>query len=637
MKKHIFYSILCCLLAALMIVSLAACGNDPVMPPLEGGTQDGGNTALPDIPDDSGADGTQNGTGGEEDNGNGGTPTPEVPTITVENIKNAKIVYVPKNYASGGKVEQSLDGLISLINSRYSCQMVKTSDQVLASNPDYQEYEYEIIIGETKRDASKNNLTDLLYSDWGYVIDGTKIVIKGGSQEALLEGIKEFKSAISATKEDPNIFYTRTMDKIYRANLAGKDLTVNGTPISDFSIVYPAKGTEYEEELARRLSDYIASISGHVLKFIPDSRAKGAHEILIGNTNRDFAALTQSGAALESDKNHVAIVGENAYDYGLAQQALSDLLLSAALAKEGVTLPDKTPVDGTDKIKIMSYNVYGFDYYASRCDNMRRLVTKYLPDIIGYQEPDVTMTNNLRMEGYYEWFDGKGRHDTADGSTLSDAAGANSISPIGYAKDRYTFILGDTKWSTGTPDVPSKNPASKYYRMYTYAMLRDNQTGEEFIVVNHHVQRDVATEQLTYMFKFFQENYTDIPVIMLGDFNSESNTDVIKRVVMADGGFTSLHSMANNPESVASPRIDWIFGMSCCIQGTFFKTCYETYPDTQAKLDKEYGDGKIPSDHEPVYAEFTIKSDREEHTHDWSKLASEAEWTTQPTVPQRQN
>ena len=137
------------------------------------------------------------------------------------------------------------------------------------------------------------------------------------------------------------------------------------------------------------------------------------------------------------------------------------------------------------------------------------------------------------------------------------------------------------------------------------------------------------------MFKFFQENYTDVPVIMLGDFNSESNTDVIKRVVMQEGGFTSLHKMATNPEA-KEPRIDWIFGMSCCIQGTFFKVCYETYPDSQAKLDKEYGDGKIPSDHEPVYGEFYIKSDRADHTHDWSSLADDYDWVTKPIVPERQ-
>lgn len=635
-----FVRYLCLMLALVTVVGLCACAEPTVPETPDNGTQtppvDNPNTDLP--PENNGDNGENNnnnenpGTGGENETPD---PEPENVMITAANIKKAKIVYIPKNYASGGKVEQALDGLIALINSRYSCKMIKTSDQVLPTNPDYQEYEYEIIIGETKRAASKNKLTDLLYSDWGYVIDGTKIVIKGGSQEALLEAIKSFKAAISATKENPNVFYDRSMDKIHRANLAGKDLVINGTPISEFSIVYPAKGSEYEEALARRLSDYIASISGHVLQFIPDSRTKGAHEILIGKTNRAFTVLTQSGAALETDQNHIAIVGENAYDYGLAQQALSNLLLSAALAKTPVTLPDKTPVEDTEKVKVMSYNVYGFDYYASRCDNMRRLITKYLPDIIGYQEPDVTMTDKLRMEGYYEWFDGEARHTYPNGSLVSDPSGANSISPIGYAKDRYTFILGDTKWSTGTPDVPSKNPASAYYRMYTYVMLLDNVTGEELIVVNHHLQRQVATEQVTYMFKFFQENYTDVPVIMLGDFNSESNTDVIKRVVMQEGGFTSLHKMATNPEA-KEPRIDWIFGMSCCIQGTFFKVCYETYPDSQAKLDKEYGDGKIPSDHEPVYGEFYIKSDRADHTHDWSSLADDYDWVTKPTVPERQ-
>jgi len=76
--------------------------------------------------------------------------------------------------------------------------------------------------------------------------------------------------------------------------------------------------------------------------------------------------------------------------------------------------------------------------------------------------------------------------------------------------------------------------------------------------------------------------------------------------------------------------------MSCCVKGTYYKWCREVYPDKQARPNDTFGDGKWPSDHAPVYAEFVFKSDREVHTHDWSKLASEATWVTKPTVPERQ-
>ncbi len=635
MKKTSLKSYVCLLLAILMVMSLVACGEDPVVPS-GGEQQNGGNSSIIDDWENEEENNTPDNGNGNENGGNESEPPVTIPTFTIENLKNAKIVYPVKAYAPEGQVETALDTLITAINGRFSCKLQKTTDPVFTGHDTYKELEYEILVGDTNREESKENLTDLLQGDWGYKICGTKIVIKGGSQEAVLQAINAFRTNVVTTYRDATKFYESSLDKIHRANRAGKDLVINGTHISQFTIIYPAKANEYEKGLARRLSDYIAMLSGHILPFYPDGRAQGEHEILIGNTNRPFSKITTSGAAVEADSKYIAIVGSNAYDYGLAQEALSDLMEAAVIAKKELTLPDKTPVDVSDKVKVMSYNVYGFLADTTRCDNICRLITKYLPDIVGYQEPDLAMTNKLRMAGYYEWFDGKPRHTLPNGTLVPDKGGANSISPIGYAKDRYELILGDTKWCTGTPDVASKHPDSAHYRMYTYVMLRDKVTGEEFIVVNHHLQGEVATYQLTYMFKFFQENYTDIPVIMLGDFNRDASTETISRVVIQDGGFTSTHNMTINPESNSPARIDWIFAMNCCVKCSYYKWCKETYPDSMAYTQYTFGDGKYPSDHCPVYAEITIKSDREEHTHDWSKLASEVDWVTKPTVPTRQ-
>jgi hypothetical protein len=166
-------------------------------------------------------------------------------------------------------------------------------------------------------------------------------------------------------------------------------------------------------------------------------------------------------------------------------------------------------------------------------------------------------------------------------------------------------------------------------------MLRDKVTGEEFIVMNHHLQGTDATVQLTYAFKFLQLAYKDMPIIMMGDYNSRAGTDAIDRVMCKDGGFTSMHKMAVNNEVKNPANIDWIFGMSCCVQGTFYKWCQETYPDMKAYPNENFGDGKWPSDHRPVYVEFHFKSDRAEHTHDWSKLAGEVSYKINPVIPAR--
>jgi len=626
-------SFCCVLLALLATVSLVACGQGTPGP--QDGQQSGGNNSLIDDWDN----GTDENDGNE---GAGDGTILELASFTVENLKEAKIVYPANVYAVDGKVESALHTIINAINYRYESKGVaitKTTDKINSSQP---EFEYEILVGDTNREESAQTFPDLLQGDWGYKIVGTKIVIKGGSEEALIKALTAFNSNVIGTSWGAvnKPFYDSSRDTVSRDVRVGRDLVINGTHISQYSIVYPNNGTKFEKELARRMADHIALISGHIIPFYSETQGRGDHEILIGETDRPFSIQTTSGAAIESDQNYIAIVGSTAYDYGLAQEELADLIQAAAIAKQELTLPAKEVVNPSSKISAMAYNVYGFDYYDSRCDNIRRLVTKYLPDILTYQEPDTSMTNKIRMEGYYDWFDGKPRHTKPDGTLVPNASayGANSISPIFWAKDRFEFILGDTKWTTGTPDEPTLAAGAHHYRMYTYALLRDKQTGEEFIVVNWHMDFDepVQVPGLQYMFKFFQEaGYTDVPVIMLGDFNAVASSKVISEITVNQGGFTSMHNMTNNPEASSPADIDWIFGMACCVNVSFYKVCRETYPDSEARPDKVYGDGKYPSDHCPVYAEFKIKPDMTEHTHNWSHIGSAVNWITRPSIPTR--
>jgi hypothetical protein len=75
--------------------------------------------------------------------------------------------------------------------------------------------------------------------------------------------------------------------------------------------------------------------------------------------------------------------------------------------------------------------------------------------------------------------------------------------------------------------------------------------------------------------------------------------------------------------------------MNCCVNASLHNVCSEKYPDEFSNPDKAYGDGKYPSDHRPVYAEFKFKADMTPHTHDWSEIASAVHWANEPTVPVR--
>jgi hypothetical protein len=175
------------------------------------------------------------------------------------------------------------------------------------------------------------------------------------------------------------------------------------------------------------------------------------------------------------------------------------------------------------------------------------------------------------------------------------------------------------------PDTFSKLSGSDHYRIYTYVVLRDKITGVEFVVVNHHLDTadNVQVPTLRYAFKFFQENYTDLPVILLGDFNAREDSETIYSVVKSQAGYKSLYDMAPNKGSAAA-NIDWIFAMDCCVSGIYYNWCKETYPDKGGAYSNKY-DGQKPSDHAAVYAEmeFSIKS---AHTHSWAKAAAGVYW-----------
>ena len=145
MKKNSLKTYICLLLAIVMIVSTWGCSAEPVQPSDD--AQQNGDVTEPDnsgttAPDNGGTTEPDNGDANEPDNGKTeDEPVVETAKWTIANLKSAKIVYPGKTYAAGGQVETALDSLITAIKSRFSCELVKTIDQVLPNHATYTEYE----------------------------------------------------------------------------------------------------------------------------------------------------------------------------------------------------------------------------------------------------------------------------------------------------------------------------------------------------------------------------------------------------------------------------------------------------------------------------------------------------------------
>ena len=609
MKAVKLKQVVCFLLMLAMLTSLWACNSEAPPPALDQLPEDDGLDDFDDFEDE----------GNEDEPDNGENEQPEaIIGITVEELANAQIV-IPENSmveSADGYVYSAVLSLQRAIKTHYKVELPIVNDAYQIKKP------VEILVGDTNREESSTVLTTLLLNDYGYTVKNSKLVIRGGNDEGLKLALNRMSNSVVASKAaGTGYFYTRELDWKHSETYLAKDATLNGTKLSEYAIVYPAKSLLYEKELAERLANSLQTLTGKKVASYPDNKGylAGTKEILIGDTNREFTPISQA-AAVETDANFVSITGANAYQIGLAQETLMDFIGNEIVAKRmTMTLPATTPADERDTVTMMGYNINGTTAALKpyRIENLCRLITKYLPDFAIFQEPAENMMRYIQMQDYYGYYMGIPRHGEGVPALDPYWPGANSYAPILYAKDRYEVIEGGTKWMTDTPDVISRLPGSDYYRIYTYALFEDKHTGERFVVVNHHLDFDkqVQVTTMKYMFEFLQKTYTNIPIVMAGDFNATASSPVIQDVITADiGGFTSASNIATRVNVAAtSGDIDFIFVTDCCVDVSYFTMCRETYPDP-TNIDFDH---KMPSDHPAVYAELTFNSKRG-CTHDWS-------------------
>ena len=396
------------------------------------------------------------------------------------------------------------------------------------------------------------------------------------------------------------------------------EVTLNGAPLKNYRIVYAAANQHFEKPLAEGLAARIADLSGDVLEWGDDSAPAVAHEIRIGKVARE-GSRNGEDTVLAVYPCGIALQGVTAYELGLGVRQLLKDLEEAVVRGDGViTYAADTPVEARTAVSFMSYNFYGFHAYQSRMDNICRVITKYMPDIVSIQEPDLAMMalTHVNLDGYYAYYNGRPRHGEDESQIPEDAKGANSVAPILYNAIRYRLLSCDTKWMSDTPDVVSKFESCAYYRHFSYVELEDRVTGARLVAVNLHLQRKLGVEQMRVVFDYLNRKFNDVPVFLIGDLNNEEPTPTLQ-LIREVAGFASAHDTAKKIRDKHN-RIDWILYTPDCAQATFYHCCTETYPDPDDR--KGYYHGKTPSDHFAFYAEVELNTEAK-IAHDWREVA----------------
>jgi endonuclease/exonuclease/phosphatase family metal-dependent hydrolase len=257
-------------------------------------------------------------------------------------------------------------------------------------------------------------------------------------------------------------------------------------------------------------------------------------------------------------------------------------------------------------LKVMTYNIRldiesdGENNWKHRKDFFNAQIQFYAPDVFGVQEAKPNQVLDIATALSQYSYIGIGR----------DGTGKGESSNIFYAKEKFKVMESNTFWLSPTPDTISIGWDAAYNRVCTYALLRNKQNNKLIWIFNthlDHIGEEARTKGLELILSRIEKiNGNKYPVILMGDFNSEPETNRIialknkmnyARTISKEKPFGPYGTFNNFKYNHATTQlIDYIFlskGNSITVSK------YAVLSDAK--------DLKYPSDHFPVFIEINYK------------------------------
>jgi len=494
--------------------------------------------------------------------------------------------------AASAELTKSFHKLRDAINEKTSVNLPTKTDFFREDKEMFKRGEYEILVGATEREESVNFIKDLRSRDYGYALVNKKLVIAGKTEDATILAVDAFIKDVLKSA-GPGIFYSSRYDRTVYGEYDVKELFIGDIPIEDFRIVYPRQCITEVKECVRKITDAVGKTCGFLPEAVNDRtpREEFAHEILIGNTNRDGTSADQDGAPVISfDGTDVRINGPDAGSVCLGIGEFISKVSSLKGDTVKMKLENKEEINVT-AMTAMSFNVLVSKMTEERSGRVVEMVKKYMPDTVGFQEASPSWMEVLKngLSDVYA-FTGEGRNGGDSGE----------YNPIFYNKNKFTLISSKTQWLSDTPGFPSKYSESSLNRIFTYALLERKEDGKRLMVINTHFDHtnDTARErQAKVLARFISENL-EYPIILTGDFNTSASSAAFNTVVSS--GVVNSYAVAAKSETAPtftdfgsrSAVIDFIFIDPLRIAVRSYKVCNEKI------------NGEWPSDHHPVLIEY---------------------------------
>jgi endonuclease/exonuclease/phosphatase family metal-dependent hydrolase len=261
-------------------------------------------------------------------------------------------------------------------------------------------------------------------------------------------------------------------------------------------------------------------------------------------------------------------------------------------------------VTNAETLRVMSFNVRypsksdGPNIWESRRDLLVDTIRKHSPDVVGTQELFFEQGEYIVAQlPKFSWF-GVSRRGNKEDEHMG----------VFYRKDALELLSSGNFWLSTTPDVPgSMSWDVSLPRMVTWGEFRHRKTGRRFHFYNTHFAHRgtdgaARVESARVLADRIKRLPTNSDVILTGDFNTDVGSEpyqIIKAnlsdahelAASKKGPVGTFHGFKGNP---GKQRIDWIF-----FGGKLSPSGVYTLTDNQ--------NGRYPSDHFPVVAEFEFK------------------------------
>lgn len=271
-------------------------------------------------------------------------------------------------------------------------------------------------------------------------------------------------------------------------------------------------------------------------------------------------------------------------------------------------------VNQETRLRVMTFNVRGAYHrdgknaWRHRADLNTRVVRRYAPDLIGFQE---FQKGNQR---YYDLHLSEYRYLLGPEYENHPPRAHNAIY---WNPERLDLLDKGGFWLSETPEKFSRSWGTHQVRSANWAMFRLVQDGAEFLHLNTHLDhRSVeARRQGARLIVRRLEELTggSLPILITGDFNADP-AFAVHRIFM-NAGFGDAHLSAGDPPARTfhkfqgdafvprrldrEGRIDWILFRD--------ETSEIEWSCTSCQIVREAEPPVYPSDHYPVVARLSLE------------------------------